>query len=203
MDAVPRIRQCRPYEIDDLYEICLRTGAAGRDATGLMTDHRLLGDLYAAPYAVLEAQHAFVVDDGTGTAVGYVLGVVDTAAFEALCEAVWWPSARLRHPDPPPEGSTELDALFTAVLHHRHLPPPELLAEFPSHLHIDLLPSHQGQGWGRQLMDTILHALRNAGSPGVHWGVATANRDGRAFYRHLGFTEAAGDDVTCTFTTRL
>ena len=72
--AEPRIRSYRPDDLDALYEICLRTGDAGGDASSLLEDPRLLGDIYAAPYAHLQPEHAFVVDDGTGRAGGYVLG---------------------------------------------------------------------------------------------------------------------------------
>lgn len=200
--ADAHLRPVRESDLDALYDICLRTGAAGQDASSLMDDPTLLGDIYAAPYAVLEPEHAFVLDDGRGAAVGYVLGAADTRAFEGRCESEWWPAARRRHPEPP-VGDQPLDAVFTGVLHHRRLPPAELLARFPSHLHIDVLPSHQGQGWGRRLMDTVFDALRTAGSPGVHWGVAAANEGGLAFYRHLGHADSWADDVTHVFTAAL
>src|SRR5690349_11657833 len=94
----PSIRPFAPPDLDALYEICLRTGDAGRDATSLVADPRLFGELYAAPYAVLEPAHAFVLDDGQGRAVGYVLGALDTVAFAARCETEWWPALRRRHP---------------------------------------------------------------------------------------------------------
>ena len=39
-------------------------------------------------------------------------------------------------------------------------------AEYPAHLHIDLLPELQGQGWGRRLIDTLVAALRERGVRG-------------------------------------
>ena len=79
---MPLLRPYEPRDLDQLYAICLRTGAAGDDTTELVGDPRLLGDVYAAPYAVLEPQHALVPDDGAGTAVAYVLRALDTRAFE-------------------------------------------------------------------------------------------------------------------------
>lgn len=194
----------RPYRADDLealYAICLRTGAAGGDATALVEDPRLFGELYAAPYAVLEPEHAFVLDDGTGAAVGYVLGALDTDAFEARCEAHWWPALRERYPLEP--GGTRLDDLLIHLMHHRSVHVRAVLDEHPSHLHIDLLPPVQGQGWGRRLLHTLFDALRADGSPGVHWGVSTSNERAIGFYRHLGCREVAADPVTLTFATRL
>ena len=197
----PQLRSARPDDLDDLYEICHRTGAAGQDATGLIADRRLLGDLYVAPYVVLEPQHAFVVDDGTGTAQGYVVGAPDSVAFEARCAEAWWPAARARHLRP--EEADGLDALFLALLADRPAPDPTVLAEHPSHLHIDLLPPFQRGGWGRRLLDALFDSLRAAGSPGVHLGVAEANEAAIGFYEHLGFRRLGSDGFTRTYALRL
>ena len=45
-----------------------------RTPAGMYIDDRLMGDVFAAPYVTLEPEHAHVLDDGSGTAVGYVLG---------------------------------------------------------------------------------------------------------------------------------
>jgi ribosomal protein S18 acetylase RimI-like enzyme len=185
------VRAYRDDDLEALYPICLRTGAAGEDATDLMADPRLLGDLYAAPYAVLEPEHAFVLDDGTGTAVGYVLGALDTEAFDARCEAEWWPAVRARHPAGQTTG--RLDDLFLVRLHEPRRAPAAVLARYPSHLHIDLLPVAQSGGWGRALLERLFAVLRDDGSRGVHLGVSAANQRAVGFYRHLGFQELASD----------
>ena len=182
----------RPYEagdLDRLYEICLRTGAAGEDATDQVVEPRLFGEIYAAPYGVLEAEHAFVVDDGSGVAIGYALGALDTRAFEARCETEWWPLLRDRHPIG--SGANDLDELLIAMLHEPHLAEDEVVRTHPSHLHIDLLPEAQGHGWGRALMQHLEGALRTDGSPGVHLGVSARNARAHAFYLHLGYEELA------------
>ena len=110
-------------------------------------DPRLFGELYAAPYGVLEPEHALVLDDGAGTAIGYVLGALDTRAFEARCEAEWWPALRARHPIG--SGGNDLDELLIAMLHRdRTSPTTPWSPSYPSHLHIDLLPEAQGAGMG-------------------------------------------------------
>ena len=196
-----RIRPYEPGDLDALYEICLRTGASGDDASDLVSDTRLFGDLYAAPYGVLEPEHALVLDDGDGRAVGYVLGALDTLAFEARCEEAWWPELRARHPERP--GGTTLDDLLVSLIHHRHVAPASVLERYPSHLHIDLLPVAQGKGWGRRLMQALFGLLRDDGSSGVHWGVSPLNQRALAFYRHLGTYELPGKDGVHTFATPL
>jgi ribosomal protein S18 acetylase RimI-like enzyme len=195
------IRPYEPSDLDQLYEICLRTGAAGEDATGLVTDRRLFGEIWAAPYGVLEPEHALVLDDGGGVAVGYALGALDTVAFDARCESEWWPPLR----DRPPIGSggNDLDELLIAILHERHRADPEILDAYPSHLHIDLLPDAQGSGWGRQLMAALEERLRADGSPGVHLGVSAQNPRAQGFYRHLGYEELATNPMNLTFGRRL
>ena len=67
-----------------------------------------------------------------------------------------------------------------------------LIAEvdaYPAHLHIDLLPALQGQGFGRRLIDTLRAALAARGVPAVHLGLDPANTAARAFYDRLGFHE--------------
>ena len=50
-----------------------------------------------------------------------------------------------------------------------------MVARYPSHLHIDLLPRGQGQGHGRLLIESLLDLLRAGGSGGVHLGVSPTN----------------------------
>jgi ribosomal protein S18 acetylase RimI-like enzyme len=195
--AVASIRPCAPGDLDALYDICLRTGAAGDDATSLVADRRLLGELFVAPYAILEPEHAFVIDDGTGGVGGYVVGALDTRRFEARAEAEWWPAIRARYPAG--TGDTVLDRLFTTYLHAGVTAPDEVVATYPSHLHIDLLPPFQSGGWGRRMMATLFDALRTDGSPGVHLSMSTANERAAGFYRHLGMTELSGDAMTLWF----
>ncbi|HJR24887.1 MAG TPA: GNAT family N-acetyltransferase [Acidimicrobiales bacterium] len=191
------IRPVRPADHDALYDICLRTGDAGGDATPVFEDRRLLGDIFVVPYAVLEPEHAFVLDDGTGDAVGYAVGALDTHAFEDRLEAEWWPAARARHADP--AGVDTIEGLFLGYLHGPPRAAADLVAAYPSHLHIDLLPAAQGQGWGRRLMETLFAALRADGSTGVHLGVSEANGRAIAFYTHLGMTELGSDGITRRF----
>jgi ribosomal protein S18 acetylase RimI-like enzyme len=191
------IRPFGPEDLPALYGICLRTGAAGEDAGGDYPerDHDLLGAIFAAPYAVLEPEAAFVLDDGRGRAVGYVLGTGDTAAFVKRFRDEWLPTVAERFPEPAGEPATPSEAM-AVLLHHpeRMVQQPELAA-YPAHLHIDVLPDFQRGGHGRALMETFLGALAARGVPAVHLGMLTANTRARAFYDRLGFHEIAVPDA--------
>ncbi|HUL51165.1 MAG TPA: GNAT family N-acetyltransferase, partial [Candidatus Nitrosotalea sp.] len=66
---------------------------------------------------------------------------------------------------------------------------PEPYAQYPSHLHIDLLPRAQGRALGVQMVNRLLDQLIARGSPGVHLGMWAANTRAERFYRKLGFQE--------------
>ena len=87
----------RPDDLGALYEIALATGDNGQDASGQHQDGRMVGHIYAAPYATLEPGSAFVAEDRQGVA-GYIVGTHDTDAFEARMEAEWWPPLRWSGP---------------------------------------------------------------------------------------------------------
>ncbi|MBF9072216.1 GNAT family N-acetyltransferase [Streptacidiphilus fuscans] len=189
----------RPYRSDDwedLYEICVRTGDNGADASSLYPDPRILPDIFVGPYLALEPELAFVVADaadaadaadgadgeGGDRALGYILGTADTRRFVARYRDEWLPKVVDRYPDDGGRGS--------------ELRRPEVMLSpiadaYPAHLHIDLMPQAQGRGFGRRLMDTYLAALRERGVDAVHLAMGAANVSARAFYDRLGFSELA------------
>jgi ribosomal protein S18 acetylase RimI-like enzyme len=189
-----QIRPYQPADLDDLYGICLQTAASGQDATALVSDPMLPGQVFAAPYGLFEPSLAWVAEDEAGVA-GYVLGALDTRAFEQRLERDWWPALRTRYPDPRKLADTpsELEWLCLEAIHRPFTAEAELVSSYPSHLHIDLLPRLQGRGFGRQLIQTLFAALRADRSPGVHLNVGRANQRAVAFYQHLGMTELPAD----------
>jgi ribosomal protein S18 acetylase RimI-like enzyme len=190
---VAQIREYRPSDRADIDDICLRTGDGGADATGLHVSDRLLSDIYALPYVDLEPELARVVDTGERVS-GYVLGVADTRAFVERYRKDWLPYFAKTYPlvDPP---VTDDDRLIETGHHPERMIIDEL-DDYPAHLHIDLLPELQGQGFGRKLIRELLAALRERGVPGVHLGVAERNTSARAFYERLGFRPLRDGNVS-------
>jgi ribosomal protein S18 acetylase RimI-like enzyme len=184
------LRGYRPGDLGHLYRICLQTGDHGTDATAQFRDPDLLGHVYAAPYGALEPSLAFVAEDQEGVG-GYCLGALDSRAFERRLEAEWWPPLRRRYAEPGLARREQWtrDEQIAYLIHHPWRTGDEVLADYPSHLHIDLLPRIQGGGNGRRLMDLQLAALRERGSRGVHLNVNAENLRALGFYHHLGFTD--------------
>lgn len=181
------IRAYRETDLRQLYEICVRTGASGQDAYDTVQDKLLYGSVFAAQYGLFEPEHAFVIDDGYGLAIGYVLGCLDTPTFEERLEADYWPALQARYPSP--EDHEGIDKMLVTMIHNPSRMHHKIVGDYPSHLHIDLLPAAQGGGNGRRMMQTCMDALRKDGSRGLHLGVSAQNERALGFYAHLGFDE--------------
>lgn len=181
-----RIRPFRPGDEPALAEVCLRTADAGADATGVLDDDDLWAEVFVLPYVARHPEFAFVVEADDGRVVGYVVGAPDTRAFEAWFRDEWWPRFAPRWPEPV-EELTRQDGILRYA--YGRAPGAEPYGDaYPAHLHIDLLPEAQGQGWGRRLIDTLAAALRDAGVPGLHLVASADNTGALAFYRRLGLT---------------
>ncbi|WP_330310929.1 GNAT family N-acetyltransferase [Streptomyces sp. NBC_00523] len=188
MTSHPGLRPYRPEDSAALSDICIRTADGGGDARDIYPDHELVPSIFATPYAELEPDLTFVLDDGTGRAVGYILGTSDTPRFVKEYRESWLPRVADRYPLPEGPPRSPADEM-TALLHNpERMVLPELAAH-PAHLHIDLLPDWQRKGYGKELMHTFLAALNAKGVEGVHLSMLTSNTPARAFYDRLGFTE--------------
>ncbi len=188
----------RPYRATDmpaLYYICLKTGDSGQDATASYRDGCLLGHYFAAPYGAIEPESCFVVartsDD---VAVGYILGARDTVTFAQRCEREWFPGLRAQYPLPASDDHSPDADMIRAI--HRGIDTEDLqtVPDCPAHLHIDLLPEAQKQGWGRKLIERFISNLRAHDVPGMHLGVGAKNTNAIAFYERIGFTCMAASD---------
>ncbi|MDJ0498978.1 MAG: GNAT family N-acetyltransferase [Acidimicrobiia bacterium] len=190
-DAI--VRPFTPGDADACYQVCLRTGDHGADATALHTDPRLIGEIWVGPYLERWPKHAFVLTEES-TVKGYIVGAPDTAEHERWLEQEWLPPLRLRYPlDAFPAGTADADCV--RLLHNPWKTPEQLASGWPAHLHIDLLPEMQQRGYGRALMNAFLASLREAGVAAVHVGVSSANPGAIAFYRRLGFRDLHGGTV--------
>lgn len=188
MTTSPAIRPYRSEDRPALDDICIRTAHHGEDSRPHYADPGVFPATFAAPYVHLEPDLAFVLDDGQGRAVGYILGAADTARFAEAFRVTWLPLVADRYPEPPRPPRTPDEAMAGLLHDPERMVLPELAAH-PAHLHIDLLSDWQRRGYGRRLMRTLLQALHDRGVPAVHLAMATANTRARAFYARMGFEE--------------
>jgi GNAT superfamily N-acetyltransferase len=181
----------RPYAPDDLkslYAISLATADAGADASHLYHDASLVGSIYSAPYAALDPDLVVVVADDEGVG-GFVLGTVDTVAWERRLEQNWWPQLRRQYPAPDPQArdSANSDQRRIFMIHNPEHAPVQIAEEFPAHLHLNLAPRLQGHGVGTQLFHAWQRLAKQRGASAMHVAVNRANARAMAFWGKLGF----------------
>ncbi len=191
--ATPRIRPATPADEQQIARICLLTGADGGDAAGRFSDDTALADVFALPYLHGPSCFAWVVDIA-GTARGYVVAAADTHAFQEWFSNEWWPEREPMH-----AVKTEDDAWLMPSASDPTRCLSDAVADYPAHLHIDLLPELQGAGWGRRLIDTLIAQLAEQGIEGVHLVVPRANEPAQAFYPKVGFVRIGEDDRDVTY----
>ena len=183
----------RPAQAGDepgAYYVCFKTGNHGDDGEPLYRDDpSALGRIFVGPYLAYEPELSFILEDKEGIC-GYALGAFDSKTFYGCYDAEWRP--RLCAQFPAPLGDPSKWSPVQRVHSWYHDPDyfcPEPYAEYPSHLHIDLLPRAQGHGYGRRMMEQVMEKLRTRGSPGAHLGLSERNTRAFAFYQRLGFHE--------------
>ena len=184
------IRPARPGDEPGAYHVCLRTGDHGRDGEPFYRDDPdALGRIFVGPYLAYEPGLSLILEDDQGIC-GYALGAFDSRAFYDRYEREWRPALCARFPAP--QGNPATWTRSQTVHHWYHHPDyycPEPYADYPSHLHIDLLERAQHRGFGRRMMEQVMNELRRRDSPGAHLGVSILNRPAVGFYERLGFRE--------------
>ena len=189
-----QIKNYSPEHHDSIYDICLKTGNSGKGAEHLYDDPMVLGHIYAGPYINLEPESAFMLEDEIGIC-GYIIGALDSALFYKKMSGVWLLNIRKNYKDPVSDPGTwsKDEELIHLIFHPEE---PVLFPEYPSHLHIDLLPRVQGQGQGKHMMDHFLKYLKDQGSKGVHLGLGINNERAFHFYKKYGLVELIRNEET-------
>ena len=184
------IRQAKAQDREALYRVCLRTADSGADGTHLWSDPDLVGHNFVGPYLAFEGATTFALIDGHEV-VGYSIAAPDTLAFEAFFNEEWAPRLRLAYPlESLDEGQWTADDRWGIRRLHAGLHTDSIVVDrYPGQAHIDILPTRQGQGHGRALMEAAIEAVRSAGAIGMHLDVSPTNIRARGFYAHLGFVQ--------------
>ncbi len=187
------IKQARLDDLADLYFVTLKTGNSGSDATALYRNDQMLGEVFVGPYVTHASETSNLLSQ-SGKTVGYGVCVLDTELFQNICKKNWWPKLQVKYAEL--KHTIEDDWLVREIFFPT-LSPTEILIDFPSHGHIDLLPEIQGKGWGRKMMAQMEKQLQELGSPGFHLRVSSYNERGLQFYAALGYTKLlqVGDEV--------
>ncbi len=166
----------------------------GEGAAGRFDDAYLFGLLFCLYYVDYEPENCFLaVDEKIGLVVGYILSSLDSKRQEeqfrkkviskiirrAFLYTLW------RHP-----RTFRVFWHFKKVHQERPKIPNEetLLAPYPAHLHIDILPQYHRQGIGTKLMKRMETHFKTQKVKGVHLGTSEQNTKAIPFYHNLGFS---------------
>jgi len=192
--AALEIRPLVPADVEQLYAISLATGYRGGDAAPLYRDPRLIGHIYSAPYAKLCPSLCFVAEDDDGVA-GFVCGATDTRAFEQRLERDWWPALRAIYAAPAGDPSDwTADERRCDMIHHPRPAPEAIVAAYPAHVHLNLLPRVQRRGVGSALLDRWTARACHDGARAVHAGVNAENDGAKRFWLARGFAPLPSPD---------
>lgn len=180
------IRQARLSDLPYIYDICRLTGENGNDSSASISDNYIIGQYFAAPYFHFELDACFVLDDGS-IPLGYIIGTSSTSKFNDWMNSYWLPSVRTYYgSDWIPKSDFEK---FLIHVINRDCEISDDLINYTSHLHIDLLPRVQNQGYGKKLMKKFIQTMASKGATGIHLAVGSENTNAINFYKKSGFYE--------------
>ena len=180
-----KIRRYKKADLDFLYQICLRTGDNGKDATRCYNDKKLIGHIYSAPYAIFEPELCFILSMDSNPC-GYILGTKNTIRFQKWLKNKWYFKLQKSYSMPLNEDNSR-DANLIRQLYAQQ-DNREEFENYPAHLHIDILPNAQRRGYGRKLIIAFLKELIYQKVKGVHLIVSKKNINAINFYQKVGFT---------------
>lgn len=185
------VRQCVKEDESAIVDICYRTGFMGEDLTGMdrFNDKILFGYLFCSYYIRYEPDKCFVVENGHGQIVGYVIGTDDTKRqmklfawkmlskiFTRLLFHTLWAHRESIH--------ELLSFIKTTSLKHQ---PKGLYKNYPAHLHINVLPGQQNSGLGSKLLNTFEEKMKHIGVTGIHLRTSNKNSKALPFYLKNGY----------------
>lgn len=167
----------RPYQEKDKQDVrftCLNSEGPSPD--GKRIDNFVL-NTYCDYYLEKESHNCFVAVDENDKAIGYVICAENYDKYYRTFLKEYVPRFKIFDID------LRIRAIFSSIPQMKHK------AEYPAHLHIDVLPEYQRQGVGHQLVDALCAHLKAKGIKGVMLTTGTDNVKGRGFYKKYGFDE--------------
>jgi GNAT superfamily N-acetyltransferase len=195
------IRSYQSADESAIESITYKTGFKGEDLSGrgYCDDVRLWFMIFIGYYTSYEPEHCFVaVDDGQ--VIGFICGTPDTLAQEACFRKKMIPRLALRlfgytswrypHSFITVLGMARQFTESTAFAENN-----PIVAKYPAHLHINILPSYQSLGIGSRLMMRFEAHMQDLGVTGLHLGTTNKNHKAVPFYHKMGFEIVCESEV--------
>jgi GNAT superfamily N-acetyltransferase len=190
------IRPYQPADEAEIIDITYKTGFKGEDLAGRghCEDARLWYLIFIAYYAHYEPDHFFVaVETSKDSVIGFICGTPDTLTQEVQFRRRMVPRIVLhlfgytiwRYPRSFKNVLVMIREFSGGTEQAADDP---IITQYPAHLHINLLPGHQGLGIGTRLMEHFEAHMRGLGASGLHLGTTNKNHKAVPFYYKMGFS---------------
>lgn len=166
----------RPYQQkdrDNIRKICLIN--AGDPKTKRQLDFIL--DTYCDYYIECEPENCFVAANEKDEAIGYIYCAENYAKYQARFNEIYLPKVKEL-------GYFKWKASLASYRLHA-----KYAAQYPAHLHIDILDDYQRKGLGSKLVNALSEHLKVKGIGGLMLTVGRTNELGINFYKKYGFSE--------------
>ncbi len=189
------IRTIRPEDKGQIITITWKTGLFGEDLTGrhIVPDKKLFSYLYSWYYVTYEPENCFVAEVD-GEIAGYIIGTSDTRRQRMRFQSSMIPKIYKRVLYLQKFGllydQSALDWI-NGTLHEEvrsyQEPLPDMVDQYPAHLHLNVLPRYQRLGIGQSLLERFIEKMREADADGIHLITTSINRKAVPFYKKNGF----------------
>ncbi|NLL56428.1 MAG: GNAT family N-acetyltransferase [Clostridiales bacterium] len=165
------IRKYQDKDKNNLRKICIETAPPQKNEKG----EKLLTLLYNDYYTEQEKDNCFVLVDQDDNAVGYIICAQDFDSYKKVFVEKYLPKVRKL------SFAKYLEKLISLNTYEKWL-----AKDYPSHLHIDILPGFTGKGSGSMLIETLFEHLKAKGVKGIMLGVGYKNKRAIKFYKKHG-----------------
>ncbi len=170
---MPTIRPLRITDTAAVEYVCRVTAGPGCAREPVQSN--VIAKMFSTYYARECCDTSFVLADDDDIAVGYVMCEPDYKRYGRLFRRI--DMKNIYH--------INKKSAFDAWL----MPFPYFFLgrKYPAHLHIDILPEYQGNGYGAQMMNTMLSNLKQKNVKGIMLMASKDNHGAIRFYQRLGF----------------
>ena len=168
-----RVRKAQTGDLERVQYVCRMT--AGEEAQQDEAVGEVISRMYSTYYIRECADTCFVLADDEDRAVGYILCEPDYKRYSRV----------FRETDVPEiKRLNKKDGLLSTFL---PIPYRFFGKKYPAHLHIDILPEYQNQGYGSVLLKALLGELQSRGIKGVMLIASADNTGAIRFYERHSF----------------
>ena len=152
-----------------------------------IADHEMLALRWIRQYLVTEPHNGYVLEHSiTSSVVGYITCASDTIAYENEFEKTYLPKLKDRYEELEKQSFEYIEENRKLLFFRRNQDIGFDAAEYPAHLHINILPEYQRSGYGGLLLSAYEDNLRSRGLQGYHLGTGSNNTKGISFYHKHG-----------------